>query len=418
MMAFGCIPSALTLQGEALGWSASDIGLLFTSAVIGRIAALFFGPYIMRYIGLNTFVPIAFALMTMTLALPALRPEAYSLWMGHEVIRGLILGPIYIIFDLWLYARTRESEYGRIFTIYMLACMSGYALGPLMIAQTGVGPLGFALCTGASLIAAIPVLVSKIPHMVITPPTLTNLGQLLRGNYFLWIVCFLGGYAGEGVLDFLGIFGLKNGMDEQNALMLMSCFVAGGLVMQYPLATLMDRTNKTVFTLIMLGAGVLAAVWLAFSAWSGVGILSAVFMMGALCSLMAVVGSSLLGEKFSATELMLATVMLNIFYDAGSFVGPLLNGAMIDTFGALGLPAAMGIVFSVGAILALYYLRVPSEEHSIDNSTLTPEETRALWAKIHLWTDNSMYIHAKRTRRLLANIARTPCVRMKWLFGS
>ena len=418
MAAFGCVPPALTLQGEALGWAASDIGLLFTFAVVGRIFSLFVGPYIIRHVGLNTFIPVVFALTTIALSLPAFGPEVYNLWLGHEVLRGLMLGPIYVIFDLWIYAKTRDSEMGRIFTLYFLAAFGGYAIGPMIIAQTGVSNMGFGLCIGLSILAALPILLNKVPRMHITPPTFGNLREIVRGNGFLWIVCIIAGYASEAVVDFLGIFGLDNGMTEGNALVLMSWFVAGGLVMQYPLATLMDKSDKGTFTLYTMAFGALAAAALAMASASGVGIVCAVFVMGALCSLMGVTGSTLLGERFNAGQLMLATTMLNICYDTGSLVGPMFNGLMIDALGNLGLPTAIAIVFGGGAVCALLARERKGAYTGDETILLTEDELRIIWAKIHAWTDNSMYIHARLTAIRLTNIARTPCVRMKWIYDS
>ncbi|MBI1362562.1 MAG: MFS transporter [Proteobacteria bacterium] len=417
MAAFGCIAPAVTLQGEALGWSASDIGMLFTCAVIGRIVALFGGPYIIRYVGLNTFIPAAFAIITVALALPAINPDAYALWMSHEALRGLLVGPVYVIFDLWLYARTRENELSRVFTLYFLASMGGYALGPLAIAQTGVGNSGFAICVGASILSALPILTTRLPDLSITPPTFGNLRGIIKGHTFLWAVCFVAGYATEGVLDFLGMFGLGAGMSEQNALMLMTWFIAGGLVMQYPLAMVMDRSDKNLFTLGTMGVGVVTALLLAASAWTGIGLMTAVFVLGALCSVMGVTGSALLGERFRAAELMLATTMLNICYDAGSMTGPLLNGYMLDHLGYMGLPAVIGSLFLIGGLIALLsYTR--SGVPVIEDTQLPEGEIRLVWRKVSAWTDNNMYTMSKRTRRMSTTILRTPCVRMKWVHDS
>lgn len=132
------------------------------------------------------------------------------------------------------------------------------------------------------------------------------------------------------------------GWTEQGGLQLVTTLMIGAIILQLPIGYLVDKLDRirmafVLATLATLGAFVwpctLGLHWLAFAfifVWSGL-------FVGIYTVMLTIVGS-----RFSGTDLVGIYSVMSIAWGGGALLGPTLAGSAMSLSPTLGLPFAIG----------------------------------------------------------------------------
>jgi len=325
----GLVPwMALVLEGRGTGslW----IGAVAAANSLGVMLA---APFVTRLVGRFGTAPAMIASAIITLVATALLPVMTNVpaWFLLRLLSGLAGAVPWVVSETWINIVAGEQHRNRVFALYGALIAIGFATGPIILTLVGTEGLAAIGCFIAlTIVSAIPMVMMWRHMPKLDHASDHNLLRVFRVVPALLAAAFLSGALDAALFSFLPIWGLATGLDKQFALTLLSIFIAGNILMQFPLGWVADKIGPRsvmlgcaatcllgpVAVVLSLGQPVLQA--LAFFIWGG--------------------------------ALAVANAAFVMVYTFANIIGPPIAGYAFDTWRPHGL---MVVSFAVALIFAL-----------------------------------------------------------------
>lgn len=352
-IAVGAVVPLLSLNLEQRGFDAAAIGLNAAMFPLGAVAFSFLVPRIVAWFGIFRAI---IASITLTALLMLLFPvtDNYIAWCAIRLVIGCVGVVHWIASETWINMLARDKSRSRVMAIYATVMAGGFVGGPIMLSVTGIeGWIPFIAVAVASLFALVPVLLIRSVPPVLHGEMDNNLFGIMRAVPLVMGAALVAGFVDASLFALIPVHQVRAGHTEQLAVLSLSVFMAGNLVLQYPLGWIADHTSRrhaAIATSAIIVAGAIAyplllpamgpPFWLMIFVWGGVS-------WG-----MYTLGLALLGERFQPAQLAAANAAFVMTYEMGSITGPVVSGAALDQWPALGLPIAVGIVAAMFIVIA------------------------------------------------------------------
>jgi MFS family permease len=350
----GAIVPLLALNLQRRGFDAAAIGVNAAMFPIGAVAFSFLVPRIVAWLGL--FKAIV-ASITLTAALMLLFPalDRYAAWCAIRLAIGCVGVVHWIASETWINLLARDESRSRVMAIYATVMAGGFVGGPLLLSVTGIeGWIPFAAVAGAALFALLPVLLIRSAPPALDRALHLDLLGLMRLVPLVMAAALVAGFVDASLFSLIPVYQVRAGHPEQLAVLSLSIFMAGNLLLQYPLGWIADHSSRrhaAMATAAIIAAGAIAypvllpalgpPFWLMMFVWGGVS-------WG-----MYTLGLALLGERFQPAQLAAANAAFVMMYEIGSITGPVAAGAALDRWPIYGLPAAVGLAAALFIVLGL-----------------------------------------------------------------
>jgi len=275
--------------------------------------------------------------------------EHTAAWIVLRFLMGAMIALPWIVGETWINHLAENARRARIISFYAVAFFSGFALGPVLLDSFGpTEPSAFAFGAAGALFAALPVYLARdlAPDLAHEPATGLTGGMRLAPAAMAG--AFLGGFLETSHFALLPNVAMAGGMDESEALRLLTALIVGGLGTQYALGWLADRTSRRSL-LVVLGLVYAALIALLPAALASAALaLALIFVTGAVVIGFYTLGLAMLGEEVEPSQLATANAAFILMYTVGGIVGPAVSGvAMTDA------PVSGFVVATGGAALAL-----------------------------------------------------------------
>ena len=347
-LTFGLTIPLVALILEQDGYSATWIGINASSAPIASILIAPFIANIATRIGIFQAMVICVVLSAILLCLfPVLKNIWF--WLVLRFALGALGAVQWVLGEVWIIALAGRLNRGKIIGLYVTLVSIGFALGPQLITLFGVdGPLPFIAAACFMLLSVLPILAVRknIPE----PPQHTKASYLTitKAAPLIVFAACLAGFIDTSMMSFLHIFGLRNSLPMESALLMLTVVFSGTIVLQIPIGWLADKFNRHRLLLIhgILLFVIPLAVMVMFDTFA---LWPVLFLWGGLTMGIYTVALTLLGDRFKPIELAAANAVFVAVYEIGSLGGPLSSGISMDLFGAQGLM----IVYALSAALFL-----------------------------------------------------------------
>jgi MFS family permease len=142
---------------------------------------------------------------------------------------------------------------------------------------------------------------------------------------------------------------IAGGMDEATALRLLTALIIGGLLTQYTLGWLADRTSRKSL-LVALGL-IYAALIIMLPPVLGTPrlALALIFVLGTTVIGFYMLGLAMLGQEVEPSQLATANAAFILMYTSGGIVGPAISGVVMTNgpvFGFVTSTAIAALVFT------------------------------------------------------------------------
>jgi MFS family permease len=286
-------------------------------------------------------------------------------WLLLRVLTGCAFGLSWIASEIWMNRVAGDGARGAVMGIYGTVFSIGTVAGSMLLEFTGtVGTWPFfagALCL---ILTLLPLALlrqaaeSSAVHTAGHDQPLSDLPRLIRVAPMVMAAALIAGLVESADMSLLPLYGLREALSERSALLLLTVFLAGNVVLQLPIGLLADRLGRR----FMLGVCALT---------SGVGplLLQAciheplllwplLFVWGGTLYAFYSQGVALLGEVFDGGDLAGANTVFVMIYCAGGMLGPSVGGLMMDLWPRHGLPVLLSAA-AFGLLGGLIFGRRP-----------------------------------------------------------
>jgi MFS family permease len=222
---------------------------------------------------------------------------------------------------------------------YATVFAAGVMAGPLLLQLTGTS--GFKPFA----VGAVSLALTGLPLLAARDPAAGDAGasdrlqwlRIARAAPIVMLAALIAGLVESAYVSLLPVFALLRGLDEHSALLLVTVFLAGNVILQLPIGRLGDRLGRA--PVLVLCAAVCVSGPILLSAVMGVPWLvwPLLLLWGGTMYGFYTQGIALLGESYPHAELADANTVYVVVYCAGGIVGPILGGLAMDAWSPNGL---------------------------------------------------------------------------------
>lgn len=348
-IAFGLGYALTAMTLEARGEPSWVIGLAGAAPSIAILALLPALPYAVARIRPSTAI-IAGCICCAAAYGSLYLTDNTAAWIALRFLMGATIALPWIVGETWVNHIADDSHRARIISFYAVSFFSGFALGPVLLEHFGIdSPWAFAVGAIGALLAAVPIYLARdlAPDLAHEPAT-----GLLGGMRMAPAAMaggFLGGFLETSHFALLPNVAMAGGMEEGNALRLLTALIVGGLVTQYTLGWIADLTSrkKLLVALGLIYAALIAAFPLTITNTGFA--LALIFVIGTTVIGLYMVGLAMLGQDVQPSQLATANAAFIMMYTTGSIAGPVISGAvMTDSpiLGFVGVTALAAVLLS------------------------------------------------------------------------
>ena len=339
------------LMLERTGTSGAMIGLNTAAAAITMVAGAPIMPMMLRRIGIGPLlIGSALALAATMLAIPLY--QGFWYWTGLRLAFGFAGTVLFFASEYWIVAAAPEMSRGRIIAVYALCVSGGFALGPLILSLTGLeGFLPFAVAALVVIIGLAPILwgLRSAPDIgdEDPPPPLAALRVFVTDPGVVFAVVLFGTIE-FGAMALIAVWGVRSGLAEADAAILLSVFAFGAMLLQLPLGWAADRfDHRRILAVAAAGSAIAPLAMMAAgpSTWL---LLAAVAFWGALSVGLYSVALTAMGARYRGASLAVANAAIILGYGIGALISPVLFGFAMDAIppdGLLLAAAAMALAY-------------------------------------------------------------------------
>jgi MFS family permease len=351
---------------ERMGASGAMIGLNTMAAAVSMVIGAPVMPMILRRFGIGPLMTgAAILLAVMMLAIPLY--QGFWYWTAIRLIYGFAGIVLFFTSEYWIVATAPEMSRGRIIAIYALCVSGGFALGPLILSLTGLdGFLPFAVAAGVVLVGLGPILwglstAPKTDEEEAPPSPFAALGVFVTDPGVVFAVVLFGTIE-FGAMALIAVWGVRSGLGEVDAAILLSSVAFGAMLLQMPLGWAADRFDRRqLLAVIAAGSAAAPMALMAVGASYWLMIICAMFW-GAISVGLYSVALTEIGARYKGGKLAVANAAIMLGYGIGALVSPVVFGFAMDAIppdGLLIASAGMALVYLILMLWRIIRARYP-----------------------------------------------------------
>ena len=320
----------LALILEARGIDRSLIGLNAAMPAIGIFISTPFIPMLVNKLGMQRFLALALAVdLVVLLQFP--RFDHLYIWFFLGMFLGAMTNCMLVSSETWINEIVNDSNRGRMMGVYNALLAATIALGPLVIPAVGIqGWTPFLVGAGFIAMAALPLLWTGAHRLAADNEPSFNLFSFLWVAPTLAVAVLLFSLKETAGNSLLPVYGIRSGMDESAAAVMLTVIGMGGVALAYPMGWIADRLNRYGL-LVFCGLGGLAgAVLLPYAMGAGLFLYLLLFVWGGAFTGMYTAVLTIIGQHFRGRDLITANLSLGMLWGLGSLVWPPVTGIAMD----------------------------------------------------------------------------------------
>ena len=350
----GTLIPLLALILEARGYSNTEIGLNVVAQPLAVILFVRITPIIIHKIGLAKSIIIA-QIFTIILYFTFPIFDSLTAWFVIRFIIGFAGALAWNAFDTWMLSMADDTNRGKIVTIYNTVFVIGFASGPMVLSLTGIeGWLPFIVISSLSFIAILPLIMLEIEDPKLPDKKSLPVFAAIIAAPTIFGAAILCGLDDVMFVSFFPIFMIKNQFTQEIALQYVTITLVGGVMCQPLIGVLLDKFNKrlllNIAVLITFFCPILFAIYLDNFYVMAV----SCFIWGGAASGLFAISLTMLGERYSASQVAGATAILVMVFEVGSLIGPLIGGRVMDAVGPMGFIYTVTSFTFIFLVISIY----------------------------------------------------------------
>lgn len=284
--------------------------------------------------------------------------ENFWAWFPLRIIFHGAITTLFILSEFWISVAAPPGKRGLVLGIYATVLSLGFASGTAIFSIVGtVGMLPFIIAAVVILAAAIPIFLARAESPYLDEKPQHHFLKYTFAVPTAIMGVFVFGAVEAGGLALLPVYATRNGFTEAQASSLLTVMAIGNVALQIPLGLMSDRIRDRRVLLAIMGIiGLCGSLLLPFVSSSWIPLAVLLVIWGGVVAGLYTVGLSLLGQRFSGSDLAAANAAFIFFYAIGTIAGPAAIGAGMDLDGSQGFALVITAFFAVFVVFALYRL--------------------------------------------------------------
>ena len=341
----------LSLILESRDISRTLIGLNATMPAFGMLLSAPLMPTLIRKFGIKTFlIGCLFVDLCMFLSYPLF--DFIYAWFVIGIMTGAAGNCLLVTSETWINEIVDDQNRGKVLGFYNAIFAATIAVGPVIIPIIGIqGWFPFLIGAFFILLASIPLfwLGTSSPTMQ-GKPAFNILSFVLVAPILIFAtLLFSWSQTAGGAL--LPVYGVRNGMDNGSAALMLTVSGCGAVLMAYPVGWLADKMNRFGLLMICALGTAIGAYLLPIAMESRIMLWPLLFFWGSSFAGLYVVILTMVGQRFRGMDLAIANLSIGVVWGVGSLTGPSLTGVAMDVWD----PEGFAIVFGVSSTLFLLF---------------------------------------------------------------
>ena len=338
----------LALILEARGIERTYIGMNAAMPAIGMLISAPFIPLMIEKLGMQRFLLLCLALdLCVLLQYP--RFDHLYVWFALGMMLGVTTNCLLVTSETWINEIVSDTNRGRLMGLYNALFAAAIALGPLVIPVTGIeGWTPFLVGALFIALAAIPLFWTGSHYLSPYEETSFNIFSFVFVAPTLVAAVLLFAWKETAGMSLLPVYGIRSGLSETQAAIMLTVSGLGGVTLAYPVGWLADKFNRY-WMLVLCGVGTLSGTFLLPYVIDMDHLLWVLlFVWGGLFTGMYTVVLTIIGMRFRGRELVTANISIGILWGIGSLTGPSITGVAMDIWDPQGFPyvfIAAGLLF-------------------------------------------------------------------------
>ena len=350
----GTLIPLLSLILESRGYSNTEIGLNVVAQPLAVILFVRITPIIIHKIGLARSIVIA-QIFTILLYFTFPIFESLTAWFIIRFLIGFAGALAWNAFDTWMLSMADDSNRGKIVTIYNTVFVIGFAIGPMVISLTGIeGWLPFVVIAALSFLAIIPLITIKIDDPKLPEKKSLPVFAAIIAAPTIFGAAILCGLDDVMFVSFFPIFMIKSNFSQDLALQFVTITLVGGVICQPIVGVLLDKVNKRLLMNIAVLITFICPIIFALFINNFYIMAISCFMWGGAASGIFAISLTMLGERYSASQVAGATAILVMVFEVGSLTGPLIGGRVMDIVGPMGFIYTITSFTFIFLVISIY----------------------------------------------------------------
>ncbi len=259
----GILITLISLKANALGWSASTIGLLGTTYFGGFLISSMYTPKLIDMVG-HARVFAALASLSAISALILVLYEDPVIWMFSRALAGFCIAGLFTAIESWINGAVDNNDRGRMLSIYSLTDLGAVTASQLLLPVFGTeGTILFMITAIMFCFSVVPVTLSPRDTTQPFEPVKLKFKDVWRISPLAFMTCFVIGLTNSSYRTIGPIYATNVGLDTQGVAFFITAGIVGGAVLQLPIGWLSDRMDRrqvlSLCTILAVAAGLLLA---------------------------------------------------------------------------------------------------------------------------------------------------------------
>lgn len=335
MLGNGLQGTLLGVRAKIEGFATASIGVLMSGYYAGYLLGSVQTPRLLSRVGhIRVFAALAsLASGAVLLHVVAVHPVP---WVFLRLASGFAIAGLFVVAESWLNDRATNENRGRLLSVYMVVLMGGLGAGQFLL--NAAPPSGFELFILASVLlsfALVPISLTAKPGPEI--PRLTGLAPraVFRAAPLGVVTAVMTGVSYSTLFAIGPVYATTVGLDPAAVSVFMAATIFGGVVVQIPLGTLSDQTDRRIVIVgAAAGAAGLAVVGALVVGASPGPLTALAALLGGLAVPLYSLGVAHTNDYLDADLRASASGTLVLLNGVGATVGPLAVSSLMAAFGA------------------------------------------------------------------------------------
>lgn len=322
---------------ESFGLSNSFIGLILSVEVL---SVVFLSPVISKIIGkLGIFwATIVGTLGRAAILMALIKTDSVLHWIVLLFLFGVCSTILGISLQTWVNFTKLPGIRGFVVGIYSASLAIGIALGPVLLQFIGESrSLAFTVSAAITLIAMIPIFFVRSSIPVFEVSERPRIWFVIRTGKYVMFSALVGGITFWGLPSFLTLYGMAAGLSFEQASLLITSFMLGGLVLGPGIGYFSDQFERRHVILLSFLVGLFCSIFLPIAIFNVFTAYILLFFWGGSMEGVSSGGMAMLAEIYRKEDQISANIAYTLMDAIGGSLGVILIGLAMDWHGSEGL---------------------------------------------------------------------------------